>query len=1433
MRLREEEEEQDDDYYGWKFVKYEAKKHTFESKNIISIRTHFKELMKKNKQLIKELNAHQKKLDTYKEMDEYYRDNYFCYQASKQRQTLAKSCQTSELKKEFYQKELNNLQEFEYSIAGEKWNANQSNPKLWTNKYRNKINFSLMSNSDCRMWAGIEKYDIIKHAEYCDLIPEDVFWVRIRMYKYLTYDLMSQIFGHSSSYYIEHIHKCIPIIEIKYAKRFLANVRYPVEAQYWNRTKLLSTNLEFAKRLRGIKDWQLILTQDSTYQYIKTPQTDHLLRRRLQNPHKHRSLVKIHSWSTSTGRPIWAMYCLSDGSHGDGKIFNSCFDSRYHQLCYEKLKKDNPDSIKNEKFVINVFEEESLRRQYNNNQCRHCGKYVSQVDPCRCGQQNCSAIYCNQYCKSQSASVHSQFCEYTKYSNDLNEELNKLDKTKKIYSAFVNKPEVLLTAKYVSSKIIYFDDHILSDNGYKWALQDARIKQPTSSPNKNSPLSHTSITIQEGNWKRCITCIRQVQERLHQWVKRNHFCATEIHVSDIKFIPAIWNIGFADVNYFERDLMRDTYDMKILVDQLLEWRWMDESPIGLYHGENKNGGIKSMPTSRAVQEQKEVEQQQEAEETDTYDQDMEYDASDEDEVNEHSQNNRIRNRNRNRNKNRNRNRNRNDSPAPSPVSSQSDDHVETTDDNNSSHHQNVDESTDKTTNPFQDNPDKYRLPKNYFDAGFNNCVAKGLTQIISYIKEQQQQIFGLSVDLFKQTTNIKNFIGKKYHNLLGMCYLKRIDLCSNKYETQCALYTNKWSKKVLLFHSIKSNYTASNTYNVVVSLDELNEWLKAKLRWDINNCQTMHNFNDIFKHLNEDHQDKQTWYHILEELKHLPTNIEVIGDNTITEWIENTWVSTHNLQRNELKEMKRKLIASLHLYPHHPTLGHWYKWLEANNGEVYSNGALSVSQLCLPIHGTQLKLLRKRRTEMFCNKRKMLLGKKNISNMTSNELINIITAFGDISREALIDEIKNTKKTKNNSTNSRKKAQSKKKKAKTKSPRNKNNKKLPVGVTKTKLMTYFKKHNYKYLYEEWKLDNDDIEEFLESDDEIQMCWAYKYGLLQLFLIKFFIPRMQDDNKDILYPNMPTEDVDKYEQFVQWKDNNELPIWPQPVTRKEKINSQYWQEDKNKIMQIWSIFKKSYWIKHFWNYAFLQCHRENNNEIDKHDATILGNDNAHDYFKSALTKWYQDRHHYIYEHYHEHDIPKDLRYSANSLIRRKEKRWHDINFGVWDSEISRIQMTCSCKAGEQMPSICAHRSSILWLFYYAITDIINIHQVLKRKPKDEDIYEALINLDSYSEYFRKRNSWIPNTGGRETGSNKYNVCICQHIDNQDEELIQCPCCTQSYHPQCININPESFEKTKRTGFAHNWHCIYCDEAQQYVVTHDNIINRHPRISQSKE
>ena len=121
-----------------------------------------------------------------------------------------------------------------------------------------------MTNSDCYKWAGIEKYDIIKHAEYCDLIPEDVFWVRIRMYKYLTYDLMSQIFGKSSSYYITHIHKCIPIIDAKYAKRFLANVRYPLHAQYWNRTKLVETNLNFAKRLRGTKPCQLILTQDST-----------------------------------------------------------------------------------------------------------------------------------------------------------------------------------------------------------------------------------------------------------------------------------------------------------------------------------------------------------------------------------------------------------------------------------------------------------------------------------------------------------------------------------------------------------------------------------------------------------------------------------------------------------------------------------------------------------------------------------------------------------------------------------------------------------------------------------------------------------------------------------------------------------------------------------------------------------------------------------------------------------------------------------------------------------------------------------------------------------------------------------------------------------------------------------------------------------------
>ena len=461
-----------------------------------------------------------------KDFEMYYNSNYYNLKLDTERKRLAPS-DIDQLSK-YYSVERNKLYQFELKATTEKYNINKF--KYYTNKYKNNINFDLITNSDCKIWTGLTKHDVINRAEFCQLIPEDIFMVRVRIYRYFPYELMSHIFGRSKSNIRQHIVKCIPIIAIKYAKKFLINVRNLPQHQYWNRIKLVETNSKFAKRLRGIKDNDDIFigTEDSTHQYIQTPQTDHLLRRRLNNAHKKRHLVKVHIWCTSTGRPIYALTCLSDGKHNDGRIFNSLFDTRYHQACYDNIISKNPNAVDCNAFKINIFEEDKYYAQNNENICPQCGKdcctqlindmnnndietipIYSADSHIKC--DHCKTKYCSITCKMEHKKTHGLFCEYNDHSKKLDNTLNKKN-TDNEYGYFktLNKTkiETLLEMRYMSSRLIKYGDQLLSDNGYLWALHEARIKQPASPPSRKD----INCTVQECNWTRSITCIRQVQE---------------------------------------------------------------------------------------------------------------------------------------------------------------------------------------------------------------------------------------------------------------------------------------------------------------------------------------------------------------------------------------------------------------------------------------------------------------------------------------------------------------------------------------------------------------------------------------------------------------------------------------------------------------------------------------------------------------------------------------------------------------------------------------------------------------------------------------------------------------------------------------------------------------------------------------------------------
>ena len=141
-----------------------------------------------------------------------------------------------------------------------------------SNKWKNKIVYELMGNQDCYAFTGFFRKDIIKHAEMCQLLPTDIFFMRVRIYRYFPYHLQETLFGKSATSLRKNFKNNIGIYEKRYAKRYLLNVlKMHRDNPYWTRETIKQCTPNFVNKLRGIQpdDDVLVLTQDETYQYIE------------------------------------------------------------------------------------------------------------------------------------------------------------------------------------------------------------------------------------------------------------------------------------------------------------------------------------------------------------------------------------------------------------------------------------------------------------------------------------------------------------------------------------------------------------------------------------------------------------------------------------------------------------------------------------------------------------------------------------------------------------------------------------------------------------------------------------------------------------------------------------------------------------------------------------------------------------------------------------------------------------------------------------------------------------------------------------------------------------------------------------------------------------------------------------------------------------
>lgn len=202
--------------------------------------------------------------------------------------------------------------EKEIKECEEKWKDKGSN------KWLNRLNYELVSQSDCLNYTGFTKTSIIRQASRCEWNPEWIFHARHFMYRYQPRSAHAMNWGLDSGHLCVKLKQTLEIMNLKYATPRLINGRHKYE-QFWSWEKIHQMTPSWCYRLREmVKDINIspiLITADSTYQYCQQPQTDQDSRKKTTNMHKFRSLVKVHIYALLCGTPLTAQYYYSDWYH--------------------------------------------------------------------------------------------------------------------------------------------------------------------------------------------------------------------------------------------------------------------------------------------------------------------------------------------------------------------------------------------------------------------------------------------------------------------------------------------------------------------------------------------------------------------------------------------------------------------------------------------------------------------------------------------------------------------------------------------------------------------------------------------------------------------------------------------------------------------------------------------------------------------------------------------------------------------------------------------------------------------------------------------------------------------------------------------------------------------------------------------------------------
>ena len=281
--------------------------------------------------------------------------------------------------------------------------------------------------------------------------------------------------------------------------------------------------------------------------------------------------------------------------------------------------------------------------------------------------------------------------------------------------------------------------------------------------------------------------------------------------------------------------------------------------------------------------------------------------------------------------------------------------------------------------------------------------------------------------------------------------------------------------------------------------------------------------------------------------------------------------------------------------------------------------------------------------------------------------------------------------------------------------------------------------------------------------------------------------VESSNKDLEYQQIDLRTV-------------ELPEWRIEDTKQSKRDDTKLQTI---IRKLWNRFTASHWIKVIWSKLEIDVR----NDKDVNTIPNLEVNQRNDYqLEIIIMKYAKNPLQVAARLLNLKNLPKQYQYLADYPNRyQSEKYWHDIAFSLWETPLARLQLSCSCRSGQQIPSCCAHCSTALWLLHYSICG--DIKKVLKPSKNDMRIKKNLISLIPYHKYKIKHNqiSSKDDSWGE--------ICLCKNSRHEwNEDVIECSACSKWYHPKCFN---QSMKEIREFGLESFWRCPNCSDGELYL------------------